>query len=325
MTMQGFNPAFKTFPDYILGITHEIWEDRGIDTLNHYYTPDLLVRSPSGMTVGNQDVITATRATLAEFPDRQLLGEDVIWSGNPADGMLSSHRIFSTATHASDGIYGKASGARLGYRVIADCHAINNQINDEWLIRDAGAIVRQLGLTPRDFARANPNPAIYTPAIDRAGPYTGKGNDNEWGAAMADVLTKIMNGDAGAVAKNYDRAAQLFYAGGVNAHGFDGAINFWLNLRESFPSATFTIHHCIGRDDDLMPPRAALRWSLDGTHDGAGAFGKPTAAPVHIMGMTHAEFGPFAANTSNGKTVRREFTLIDEVAIWQQILTHTGE
>ena len=33
-------------------------------------------------------------ATLAEFPDRMLLGEDVIWSGTPEEGMLSSHRIF---------------------------------------------------------------------------------------------------------------------------------------------------------------------------------------------------------------------------------------
>ena len=46
MTMHGFDTKFKTFPDYILGITHEIWEERGIDTLNHYYSPDILVRSP---------------------------------------------------------------------------------------------------------------------------------------------------------------------------------------------------------------------------------------------------------------------------------------
>ena len=30
--------------------------------------------------VGNKGVIGATMATLAEFPDRRLLGEDVIWS-----------------------------------------------------------------------------------------------------------------------------------------------------------------------------------------------------------------------------------------------------
>ena len=35
--MKGFAEKWKDLPDYILGITKEIWEDRGIDTLNHYY------------------------------------------------------------------------------------------------------------------------------------------------------------------------------------------------------------------------------------------------------------------------------------------------
>ena len=27
--MKGFDPKFADFPDYIIGITREIWEDRG--------------------------------------------------------------------------------------------------------------------------------------------------------------------------------------------------------------------------------------------------------------------------------------------------------
>ena len=115
--MQGFDPRFKDFPDYIIGITKEIWEDRGLATLHDYYSPDIIVRSPSSVVVGNKDVIAATMATLAEFPDRTLLGEDVIWSGTPEEGMLSSHRIYSTATHSGDGVYGAASGTRLQYRI----------------------------------------------------------------------------------------------------------------------------------------------------------------------------------------------------------------
>ena len=142
--MKGFDPKWEDFPDYILGITAEIWEGRGIATLHDYYTADIPVRSPGSVVVGNKGVIAATMATLAEFPDRRLLGEDVIWSGTPEEGMLSSHRILSTATHLGDGVYGNATGQTLTYRIIADCHAINNQINDEWLIRDQSAIVRQL-------------------------------------------------------------------------------------------------------------------------------------------------------------------------------------
>ena len=91
--MKGFDPKFKDLPDYIIGITKEIWEDRGLATLHHYYAPDLPMRFPSGLLRGNKAVIAGTMATLAEFPDRQLFGEDVIWSGDEDVGFLSSPSV----------------------------------------------------------------------------------------------------------------------------------------------------------------------------------------------------------------------------------------
>lgn len=322
--LAGFDPKFKDFPDYIIGITKEIWEDRRISTLNHYYAPDIVVRSPASIVVGNQGVIAATMATLAEFPDRALLGEDVIWSGSPETGLLSSHRIWSTATHSGDGVYGRASGAKLGYRIIADCHAINNQINDEWLIRDQGAIVRQLGLDPRDYARdliaaeGGPERCVrpFTPAIDQTGPYKGRGNDHVAGARYADILSRIFAADMAAISAEYDRACELAYPGGVSGRSHDAADRFWMGLRASFPNAAFEIHHQIGMSGDGLADRAAIRWSLDGRHDGWGAFGAPSGAPVHIMGLAHAEFGPWG--------LRREFVAFDETSIWKQILLAEG-
>ena len=151
--MKGFDSQYANFPDWINGITHEIWEERGIDKLLYLYSDDIILRAPPSLVIGNKTVIDATKATLSEFPDRKLLGEDVIWSGTPETGMLSSHRIISTASHLGDGSFGKATGKKVVFRTIADCHAINNQVNDEWLIRDQGAIVRQLGMMPKDFAR----------------------------------------------------------------------------------------------------------------------------------------------------------------------------
>ena len=98
--MKNFDPRWKSPEDYILGITYEIWEDRGINTLNQYYADDIVVRSPASVVVGNQGIKAATMATLAELPDRELLGEDVIWCDAP-DGFLSSHRLVSTATHTT--------------------------------------------------------------------------------------------------------------------------------------------------------------------------------------------------------------------------------
>lgn len=323
--MKGFDPKFRDFPDFIIGVTKEIWEDRGIDTLHKYYAPDIVVRSPAAVVVGNQGVIAATMATLAEFPDRTLLGEDVIWCGTPEAGMLSSHRLLSTATHSGSGVYGQATGTRLRYRILADCHARDNRIDDEWLIRDQGAIVRQLGSEPRDYARdliareGGPEACVrpLTPVTDRPGPYQGTGNDNAWGARYADIIGRIMAADLAVIPREYDRAVQSEYPGGRTDHSHGAVDRFWMGLRASFPSAEFRIEHRIGAEDALMAPRAAVRWSLTGKHDGWGAFGRPTGADVFVLGISHAEFGPWG--------LRREWTLYDETAIWKQILLATGE
>jgi len=317
--MRGFDNRWKDFPDYILGITKEIWEDRGIGAkLKDYYAPEVIVRMPGGIAIGETASTDSTMMTLHEFPDRQLMGEDVIWSGSPEEGLLSSHRIFNYATHTRDGMFGPATGKRLAYRGIADCYAKDNQISDEWLVRDNGAILRQLGQDPKVWAREKfeTGARAFTPDQDVEGPYLGRGNDDPWGAKYADLLTRVMEKEFSVIADEWDRACQLEYAGGVSGHGRDDADGFWLPLRASFPSAQFEVHHVIGREDPMMPPRAALRWSLTGKHDGWGAFGPPSGADVHLMGISHAEFGPWG--------LRREFALFDEAAIWMQIIAHTG-
>jgi hypothetical protein len=324
MTMKGFDPRWKDLPDYILGITKEIWEDRNIATLHHYYGPAMPVRSPSSLVIGNKNVIAATMATLAEFPDRQLLGEDVIWCGDADAGFLSSHRLISTATHMKSGMYGEATGKTLCYRIIADCAAKDNAIYDEWLIRDQGAIVRQMGWDPKAFAadliqrEGGPDACVkpFHPSMDVDGGYRGRGNDHPTGKRYAEILSRIMGADMAAIPGEYDRAAQMDLPGGVTAHGWADADKFWMGFRAAFPNAKFEIHHVIGRDDPEFSPRAAVRWSITGKHEGWGAFGTPTGAEVHVMGISHAEFGPWG--------LRREYVLYDETAIWKQILLKTG-
>lgn len=315
--MKAGDNRWTDFPDWIFGITKEIWEDRGLGPkMKEYYHPDVVVRTPAGVSTGEAGMTQATIHALNTFPDRELLGEDVIWSGDTETGLLSSHRIFSTATHLGHGAFGPPTGTPLVYRGIADCYAKDGQISDEWLVRDNGAIVRQIGSDPETWARALVEKGQagepFTPAKDKVGPYTGKGNEHPAGQRLATLLTDVMAGDFSAIGRTYDRAADLSYPGGVAARGASGADRFWLPLRSAFPEATFEIHHTIGREDPDMPPRAAVRWSLDGAHSGPGPFGAPTGAPVHIMGITHVEWGPWG--------LRREWTVLDEVAVWTQIV-----
>lgn len=334
--MRGFDAKWRDVPHFIIGITREIWEDRGIGSLRHRYAPGLIVRSPASVVVDNTNVIAATLATLAEFPDRALLGEDVIWCEDPegataaSEAFLSSHRLVCTATHSHPGVYGAPTGRRVTYRILADCAIRDDRVCDEWLVRDQSAIVRQLGFDVVEWTRGliaregGPERCVkpLTQATDIAGPYRGRGNDNEWGARYADTIGRIMAADLDVIPRHYDRAAGLCHPGGEDGLGWADADRFWLGLRAAFPDAGFRIDHVIGRADPLMPPRAALRWSLTGRHSGWGRFGAPTGAPVHVMGISQAEYGPFGE--AGRPAIRREWALIDETAIWKQILLRTG-
>ncbi|MEL6886221.1 MAG: ester cyclase [Pseudomonadota bacterium] len=323
--MHRVSDRWKDLPDYILGITREIWEDRGIASLHDYYAPDMILRSPMGIQRGNQSVIASTMATIHEFPDRQLYGEDVIWSDDPDHGLLSSHRVITRATHSGDGQFGTGSGTQWTIRVIADCAVRDDVIYDEWLVRDYGGIVRQLGKSPAEFAArlvaeevaasGQPSP-VFRPEHDIDGGYHGRGNDNAWGAKYADILNRILSHDFGVIRSEYDRAIIGAYAGAQDTLGWDQTLAFWIALRASLPSAVFTIHHQIGMEGGTLSPRAAIRWSLDGTHDGWGTFGPPSGKRVHVFGISHAEFGPWG--------LRRECALYDEIAVFKQIRAHTG-
>jgi len=283
-----------------------------------------VVRAAASVVKGNGGIIAATQSTLAEFPDRELPGEDVIWAEVSPTAFVSSHRLICWATHTGRGVYGPPTGRRLHYRIIADCYCEGNAVADEWLVRDQSAIVRQMGQEPRDWTRdliareGGPDACVkpFTPATDLPGPYTGHGFPDAWAETARDTLTAMMEGGFSVIPDRYDRACALHYAGHLETHGHAAADAHWLGLRAAFPSARFTVEHAIGRDDPMMPPRAALRWSLSGRHDGPGAFGPPTGAEVYIMGMTHFEFGP--------RGIRREYTLIDETAVWKQILLAAG-
>ena len=47
--MQGFDSEFTNLKDYILKITHRIWEERGIDRIRDYYAEHAPVKTPSSI------------------------------------------------------------------------------------------------------------------------------------------------------------------------------------------------------------------------------------------------------------------------------------
>ncbi len=324
----GFSHHWDSVPEFVLGVCWETCEGRGVASILDHYGEAALLRSPARVLSGAREILSDALSSLAEFPDRELLGEDVIWHETPLGqditaGFHASLRSHARGTHMGEGPHGSGSGKRTHARVLTDMWCGENRIHDIWRVEDSAALALQTGLTPRAVAErlivaeGGPERCVppLTPDNDPEGPYYARGNKSAPGAELEDLLRELMNGAFSVIPDRYDRACELAYPGGDIRQGHAAADRFWLGLRSAFPSAAFRVEHVSGMEEDGQMPRAALRWSLYGKHDGPGIFGAPTGCFAYVMGITHAEFGP--------RGLRREWTLIDEVAIWKQLLLAT--
>ncbi|MDC3187852.1 ester cyclase [Candidatus Pelagibacter sp.] len=318
--MKGFNKKYKNFPDYILKITKQIWEGKDVESIGEFYTKNIPVRSPFGITYGNKPVIEATYNTLKEFPNRQLMGEDVIWNGNDNNGYHSSHRILSKGTHLGDGFYGKPTGKDIYYRVIADCACKDNQVYDEWIVRDQGAMVRQIGYTPKEFAQImidneggleKANKLFDKNDIKQSNYQPEKIKINSAGERYSKILSKVFS--EGYSFQDYNRASTIYWPGNKIGHGREDVAKLWNSIKEILTDTKFTIEHVGYLDEPNKNPRASIRWFLEGIHSkDSEDYGKKTNSKLFFMGINHVEL--------NQDGVIREWVLFDEVAIWKQIL-----
>ncbi len=315
---------YADVPDFIYGITREIWEDRGIgEKLQKYYAADCLVRAATGLAADNLDVTAQTLQTLHQFPNRQLVGEDVIWRGYDDGSFLSSHRLISVMRHEGAGIYGPATGRMVRSRIIADCWIVDGQVKEEWLVRDQSAFARCMGIDPATMARdivardlqRTGSVAFFTPERDRPSLYPAEIQDDPEVAAYCDGWRRIWDiKETAAIKDLYFHGANVLAPGGESLSGHTDIDRFVIGYLASFPGARLSIESAIVNRDPGRPVRIALRWALRGAHAGYGHFGEPTGADVYVMGLSHA--------TMVDGRVTQEWIVTDEVTIWKQIFAH---
>jgi SnoaL-like polyketide cyclase len=315
---------YASVPDYIYGITREIWEDRGVGgKLDRYYAPDILLRAPTGLTTSNAGVTAQTLQTLHQFPDRQLVGEDVIWRDHGDGSFLSSHRLISVMRHTGDGVYGPATGRVVRSRIIADCWVQNAQVKEEWLVRDQASFAHCMGLEPsvmaRDMVRAEIARGVpvgfFVPEHDRRGQCTPDVHADPAVETYLGGLRRILaDKDLSAIRDLYFHGAALYPPGGQSRHGHVDIDRFFNGYLASFPDAKFRVDNAFVNRDAGRPVRLSVRWSLRGEHSGYGHFGSPTGAEVYVMAISHVHLVD--------ERVESEWLLTDEVSIWKQIHAH---
>ncbi len=321
----GMYGAESDIVDYILGITFEIWEERGVELIHRYYAEDCVVYGLDTITHGAAEMVARTRDTLTSFPDRLLLAENVIWAGNRADGYYTSHRLLSLMTNDGPTAYGPATGARVRMTNIADCVVENGVIVREWLVRDNMTLATQLGAgavaAARDMAtRRSPeltrwleSETARVSACVIPDFALGPASPREDPTAFAwRVLTSCWHGNRDIFDTTHAPYSVLHRSPLRHYSGRDRVYGYYQSLRAALGHVHFSVDHVASQPFAETGTDIAVRWSATGTHDGPIMEVEPTGKPLFIMGVTHWR--------CIGDRIAAEFTIFDDLAVLSQAL-----
>ena len=327
--MAGFDGCYADIIDYIIRCTHRIWEERGLDLIDSHYSPDCPVYTMAGPVFGAATVKANTAATLVSFPDRTLVGDAVIWSGDDQQGYLSSHRITSHATNLGASEFGPATGRKIEFTTIADCLCLENRIIEEWLVRDNAAIVRKLGFDIVALAAAQAEADQASgPAVWRLEAMAAVRANADGGAVTVEAGARpdpaqdpqayarwyfagvLQSPTAEAIAAAYAPTARVNLPDERRPVGHAAIAQAHAAIFECFEGGAFTLDHVAsvieGPYTDI-----ALRWSYTARHSIDGLYGAATRRDIYILAVTHLR-------TINGQ-IAEEWTIFDELALRRQM------
>ena len=324
--MKGFAPQFQDIVDYIVKITHEIWEERGIGRLYEYYGTNMVIHTNSGQIFGREKVIEGSIQAMAAYPDRRLYAEEVIWTGNDDEGYLSSHRLRHEGTNWGHTEFGDPTGKRVSYQAVADCKVVEGVIVEEWLTRDNLSQIVQLGFDPHQLAKqaawAERDVRRHFSVPSEADRLQGQSPPKavaSWNSAEFDIeaftrnaLHEIWNWRLLNKIRDYYAPTYICEsASGRRFYGQNQYLNYVLQFMSAFPDLAMQVDHFCALREDENTYRTATRWIMQGTHKGVGIYGKPSGNKIRLMGMTHHI-------VRNGKMVQ-EWTVFDEFELLKQI------
>ena len=312
--------------DYILGITFEIWEERGVELINQYYGPDTVVYALDGITRGAAKMIEGTNAMLAAYPDRLLVADDVIWSGSREQGYYSSHRIVSPMTNKGPTAFGPATNRKVRILTIADCVVENGVITLEWLIRDNHALVQQLGHEPVDCAKivaATRNAEGNAWINDESARLRSLGVP-AGASALADPVLSIAEFASQVIVNNWahgdEQLSKAAYAPYAVQHrspielysGRMSIADHYARLRAAIDVVGVSVDHIAVQPADSEGLHVAARWCVTGTHRGDYLGVSATSRPVFILGSTHWRI--------EAGRVAMEWTVFDGLGVLSQLV-----
>lgn len=324
--MKGFEGQYVNVVDYIVRITHQIWEEKDIGAIYDTYSHDCSVWDDGGLNYGRDRVVADTVASQNAFPDLRVVADEVIWAGDAEIAFHTSHRTQIFGTNTGWSRWGAPTGKRVQFWCMANCVARDNEIFYEHVVYDTAFILRQLGLDAKEVARraaqhasgALPSDFLGGEPARTAG--QGKPEKRAIPAAVGDNPEEFVRASLHTVWNRRNLAAlERIYRPGAVAQMTGGRVfrgtgqlrSFMLSMLAQFPDLLFAIDDLYWMGNVSEGFLVAIRWSISGHHRGNGRYGEPTGREVNLWGITHWVIEDDA--------VAHEWTTFNEFGILMQI------
>lgn len=325
--MTGFEPEYVNIVDYIVRITHRIWEEKDIGYIYDTYSSDCMVWDDFGLTYGRDRVVADTVAMNNAFPDIRIVADEVIWAGDAVVSFHTSHRTQIFGTNTGFSRYGAPTGKRVQFWCMANCVARDNEIFHEHVVYDTTGLLLQLGLDPVETARrlAPSDAAAWLPADFLASEpkrLTGQGKPPRTPipADLGDSPEAFVRAGLSEIWNRRNLAAmERVYAPGILSQATAGRVfrgigelrAFLLSLMAMFPDLLFSIDDLYWMGNAAEGFLVAFRWSLQGTHRGPGRYGEPTGRGTTLWGISHWVI--------EGGQVTKEWMMFNEFGVLMQL------
>jgi predicted ester cyclase len=323
--MHGFQPQYADIVDYIVRVTHRIWEEKEIGYIYKTYRHNSSVTDDSGLQYGRDKIVADTVHTINAFPDIRLYADEVIWAGDDRVGFHTSHRAVIIGHNTGFSRYGPPTGRKIVVWAIANCVAVENEIFREHVIYNNASLLQQLGFDLRVAAREFGNQAAQLrPPLDarfgEAERLVGQGTPLDLARPDEFTVEPFLRW-AWHYTWNWRNlnTVDTTHAPTLRFHGPTGRElvgrgeykSFILSIIAMFPDLALQVDDVYYMGNDADGYLASVRWSALGTHRGFGIYGPPTGRRVTMWGITQHRI--------RAGRVDEEWMLFNEFELMQQI------
>jgi predicted ester cyclase len=322
--MRGFKDSYVDIIDYIVRITHRIWEEKQIGYIYDTYRHNSRVTYDSGLQYGRDKLVADTIQTVNAFPDIRLYADEIIWAGDDQVGFHTSHRTVIIGHNTGYSKFGPATGKKVVLWCVANCTALENEIFEEWVLYNSSSMITQLGFDLREKAREFGNRAgdLGDTSFGEPERLLGQGKPAHLpppaaqGFDVEDFVRRAYHyiWNWRLVGKIDDAYAATMRFHGPTDREFYGRgeyKSFVLSLMAMFPDLALQIDDLYWMGNDAEGYLASVRWSLAGTHRGFGIYGPPTGRRIAMWGITQQRI-------RHGRVVE-EWMVFNEFEVMQQI------